>query len=131
MFYGATIIFVFYRARWGQDNLAHLKLVDLRVNKDNTYNLKYIKKFGSKADKNHKSKGTNVACNRVVPYMDIIWDNPGNFLEYFITLTPTKANMQEMEGSALFQRPKKFCKKFKQHNRKTKFLCEANMKVGV
>ena len=45
MMLGATMILVFYEVRRGQEGFEHLRLVDFKIVEDNTFDLKYIKKF--------------------------------------------------------------------------------------
>ena len=134
MLYGAAVILVFYEVRRAKEGLEDLKLIDFKAVEDETFEFRFVKKFRSEADKNHASKGTNVACSGVIPFLDILLDdgvtmfNPGEFFLFYMSLVPSKASMEGKEGGFLFHRPKKISKTFNIHDPNNMAMFEANMK---
>ena len=110
MMFGATMIVIFYEVRRGQEGLEHLKLLDFQMVEDGTFEFKYLKKFRSETDKNHASRGTNVACSGVIPFVDIILDdgitvfNPGEFFAFYRSLVPIGSTKEGCAGGFLFHR---------------------------
>ena len=66
--WGAALLLVFYEVRRGKENLHSMKAVDFKETADKQFEFRYIKKYRSEKDKNHK-KGTNVASSGVIPYV--------------------------------------------------------------
>ena len=133
MLYGGAVVLVFYEVRRGKEGLEDLKLVDFKAVEEKTFEFRFVKKFRSEADKNHGSKGTNVACSGVIPFLDILLDdgvtifNPGEFFVFYMSLVPSEASMEGKEGVFLFLRPRKISKTCNIHNPNV-VMYEANMK---
>ena len=86
--WGAALLLVFYEVRRGKENLHSMKAVDFKETADEQFEFRYIKKYRSEKDKNHK-KGTNVASSGVIPYAIVEANgnifNPGEFFSFYLS----------------------------------------------
>ena len=125
------LILVFFEVRRGDENLDALKKEHFKIIEDENYQFKYIKKILCEKDKNHKLEGTNVESCGVIPFLVIDNKfNPGQYLQFYLSLIPDQSTMTKVEGGYLFPRPRLVCKKFDLHRRNENYLYECNQKVG-
>ena len=134
--WGAEMILVFYEVRRGQENLDELKAADFREVEDEKFDFKYLKKFISEQDKNHRA-GTNVQCSGVIPFVNIINDeddcffNPAEYFSFYLKFVPFNASKPAKEGGYLFPRPRKVGNSLDIHKAGEMHLYKANMKGTI
>ena len=129
LMWGAQLILTLYEVRRGGEGLEELKKKDFNIIEDRIYDFKYIRKMEAEKEKNHK-EGSNSACHGVIPYLDLAEGfNPGQFMEFYMSLVPDKSTKTNVEGGFLFQTPRRGSLKFKLHDAGT-LLYEPNKKVG-
>jgi len=110
-----------------------MKAVDFKETADEQFEFRYIKKYRSEKDKNHK-KGTNVASSGVIPYAIVEANgntfNPGEFFSFYLSLLPKNSTLEGKEGGWLFPRPRANTKVFNGH-KEGEIMFEPNQKVGA
>ena len=137
LMYGACFVLLLYEARRAGQNLDIFLLTDFKEVQDETWEFRYIKKYRSEQDKNHGTRGTNVACSGVIPFTDtILMDgktvfNPGELFAYYLSKVPPEATTPSGKGGFLFMAPRRKSKKFDLHDPANVFLYEPNMKGGT
>ena len=128
--WGAALLLVFYEVRRGKENLHSMKAVDFKETADEQFEFRYIKKYRSEKDKNHK-KGTNVASSGVIPYAIVEANgnifNPGEFFSFYLSLLPKNSTLEGKEGGWLFPRPRANTKVFNVH-KEGEIMFEPNQK---
>ena len=127
--WGAQLILTLYEVRRGGEGLEELKKKDFDVIEDRIYDFKYIRKVESEKEKNHK-EGSNSSCHGVIPFLDLAEGfNPGEYMEFYMSLVPDNSTKTNVEGGYLFQTPNHPILNFKIHDAGTP-LYEPNKKVG-
>ena len=110
--WGAELVLEMYEVRRGGENMENLKKKYFQIIEDNIYDFKYIRKVVSEKEKN-AAGGSNSACHGVIPFLDMSSGyNPGEYMEFYMSLLPDESTKEGLEGGFLFPKPRQPSRKF-------------------